>query len=78
MGSFTEAVVGKRVVAQGGSTVGEVADVRDGTLYVEVAAGIDRDVEGELRWDGPVNREVRKLEDEFVSTVDGDVVRLRV
>ena len=70
--------VGKRVVAQSGNRVGTVAEVRDGTLHVEVGPDADRDVLDQLNWDGIVNREVHELEGRYISNISDDVVRLRV
>lgn len=75
---FTEDQIGKRVVDQAGVEVGTVSDVRDGDLYVEVAADADRETLSNLRWDGTVNRDVYHLESEFVSNVRDDAIRLRV
>lgn len=75
---FTDEQIGARVVDQAGVDVGTVSDVRDGSLYVEVAPDADRETLSNLRWDGPVNRDVRRLRSRFVSDVSDDVVRLRV
>ena len=70
--------VGKRVVAQSGNQVGTVAEVRDGTLHVEVGPDADPDVLDQLGWDGVVNQEVHELEGRYVSNIGDDTVRLRV
>lgn len=75
---FSEDQIGKRVVDQAGVEVGTVSDVRDGDLYVEVAADADRETLSNLRWDGAVNQEVHHLRSRFVSNVGDDVIRLRV
>ena len=75
---FTDDQIGKRVVDQAGAEVGTVADVRDGSLYVEVAADADRETLSNLRWDGTVNRDVYHLQSEFVSNVRDEAIRLRV
>lgn len=75
---FTEEQVGKRVLDQEGVEVGTVAEVRDGSLYVEVAPDADRETLSNLRWDGTVNQEVHHLQAEFVSNVREDTIRLRV
>jgi hypothetical protein len=75
---FTEEQTGKRVVDQAGADVGTVSEVRDGSLYVEVAPDADRETLSNLRWDGTVNRDVRRLRSRFVSDVGDDVIRLRV
>jgi len=75
---YTDEQIGKRVVDQAGATVGTVSDVRDGSLYVEVAPDADRETISNLRWDGAVNQEVHHLRSRFVSDVGDDVVRLRV
>ena len=75
---FTEEQIGKRVVDQDGVEVGTVAEVRDGSLYVEVAPDADRETLSNLRWDGPVNQDVHHLQSEFVSNVREDAIRLRV
>ena len=75
---FTDDQIGKRVVDQDGVEVGTVAEVRDGSLYVEVAPDADGETLSTLRWDGTVNREVHHLQSEFVSNVREDTIRLRV
>ena len=75
---FTDDQIGKRVVDQAGVEVGTVADVRDGSLYVEVAPDADRETLSNLRWDGTVNQEVHHLQSEFVSNVREGTIRLRV
>lgn len=74
----TDEHVGKRVVAQGGGTVGTVEEVRDGSLRVAVDPDADRDTLDELGWGAVVNQEVHALEDRFVSTITDETVRLRV
>ena len=78
MPAFTQEDVGKRVVAQSGGPVGEVVEIRDGTAWVEPDPDLDPEIESHLRWDGIVNREQHELDDEFVSTVGEETVRLRV
>lgn len=78
MPDFTDKQLGKRVVAQDGATVGEVTEVRDGTLWVTVAEDADRDVLDELRWTGVVNRETERLNQRFISSLREDTIRLRV
>jgi hypothetical protein len=78
MAQFTESTIGKRVVDQQGIQVGTVDGVRDGTLYVEVGPDASAETVSELNWDGPVNREVHRLESQYVSTVTDDIVRLNV
>lgn len=78
MAEFTDVQIGKRVVDQDGVEVGTVSDVRDGSLYVEVAPDADRETLSNLRWDGTVNRDVYHLESEFVSNVRENTIRLRV
>lgn len=75
---FTEEQIGKRVVDQDGVEVGTVTEVRDGSLYVEVAPDADRETLSNLRWDGTVNRDVHHLQSEFVSNVREETIRLRV
>lgn len=77
-GDFTEKQVGKRVVAQNGSEVGTVVDIRDGNIYVEVSEDADRDVLDDLRWGGPVNREEHHLRQKHISTITDDTIRVRV
>lgn len=78
MGPFAGDDVGKPVIAQDGERVGTVAEVRDGTAYVEPAADLDERTRSELRWDGPVQTETEELNANFVSDVSGHDVRLRV
>lgn len=75
---FTEEQVGKRVLDQDGVEVGTVAEVRDGSLYVEVAPDADRETLSNLRWDGTVNQDVHHLQSTFVSNVREETIRLRV
>lgn len=78
MADFSDSQVGKRVVAQSGTTVGEVTDVRDGGLYVAVDPDADPDVLDDLRWEGVVNRETHELDEKHVSKITEDTIRLRV
>jgi len=75
---FTDKHVGKRVVAADGTEIGTVDHVDHGSMYVEVAAGADRDTLEDLRWTGTVNREVYHLNDNFVANITEDTVRLNV
>jgi hypothetical protein len=70
--------VGKRVVAQNGSEIGTVSEVREGSLWVEVGPDADPDVLASLRWRGVVNQEEHELENRFISDISEHVVRLRV
>ncbi|MGM0591136.1 MAG: hypothetical protein ACQETI_05800 [Halobacteriota archaeon] len=76
--AFTDRQIGKRVVAQNGVEIGEVADVRNGSLYVSIGPDVDRDVTSELRWGGAVNQSMNKLQDTFIADITEDVVRLNV
>jgi hypothetical protein len=78
MAEYSEAQLGKRVVAQNGTPVGEVTGVDDGTLLVTVDEDIDRDVVTDLNWDGVVNRETHRLNDRHISNVSEETIRLRV
>jgi|GEM_PF-4885579 len=78
MGAFSDADVGKRVVAQDGGTVGTVVEVRNGDLYVEPAGELDPDLAAELDWGGAVHHHSYRLEPQFVTHVSESVVRLRV
>lgn len=75
---FTDEQVGKRVVDADGGTVGEVTDVRNGSLYVTVGPDADPEVVDRLRWDGPVHQQPHHLQSQFVADVTEDVVRLNV
>ena len=75
---FDDDSIGKRVVDHQGVEVGTVSDVRDGTLYVEIVPDAPAETISDLNWDGVVNREVHRLETEYVSTVSDDIVRLNV
>lgn len=75
---FSDEQVGKRVVDADGGTVGEVAEVRNGSLYVSLGPDADPDVVDQLRWDGPVSQQVHHLQSQYVSNVTDDVVRLSV
>lgn len=78
MADFSNDHLGKRVVAQNGSTVGEVTDVRDGSLWVTVDADVEQDVLDSLEWDGVVSQETQELPDTYVSKVREETIRLRV
>lgn len=78
MAEFTDDHLGKRVVAQKGTEVGTVSDVRDGSLYVEVGPDADPETLDDLGWKGVVAQEVHRLKDRYVSNITDDVVRLRV
>ncbi|WP_232686183.1 hypothetical protein [Halobacterium zhouii] len=75
MGEFTDRHVGKRVYNQDGGYVADVVDVRNGDLYVEVAAGADDETTDHLHWEdaGP-----HHLRDQYVSNVNEETVRLNV
>ncbi|MFB6131450.1 MAG: hypothetical protein ABEJ28_11600 [Salinigranum sp.] len=75
---FTEKEVGKRVVDQDGLEVGTVSGVRDGSMYVELSPDAPEDTLSELRWDGVVHQREHHLENQYVSNVSHDVVRLNV
>lgn len=75
--NFSDAV-GKRVVAQNGTPVGTVTEVRDDELVVEVSGEIEDETLGELRWEGVVNQEQKRLNPKFISTITEETVRLRV
>jgi hypothetical protein len=77
MAEFSDDHIGKRVVAQSGTEIGTVEDVRNGDLYVTVTAEDVNDTVTELGWDGPVNQDVQHLRDRHVSNVTENVVRLR-
>lgn len=74
---FTDEQVGKRVVAQSGATIGTVSSVRDGDIYVELTGDVENGLLSELGWGGAVNQEQLKLQDEYVSTVTDETIRLR-
>ena len=78
MADFTEEQIGKRVVAQNGTVVGEVTDVRDGSLKVTLDADADSDVVDTLNWDGVVDQQTHDLTDRRISTIREDTIRLRV
>jgi len=78
MAEFSDDHVGKRVVAQNGTRLGTVEDVRDGDLRVAVDPDADRDAVSRLGWDGQVNQDVHRLEDRYVSNVTGETIRVRV
>lgn len=78
MADFSDEQLGKRVVAQNGTTIGEVTDVRNGSLHVTVDGDADRDVIDELNWDGVVDQSTHELNDRHVTTVREDAIRLGV
>jgi hypothetical protein len=78
MASFTEKQVGKRVVAANGTEVGTVAEVRNGSLYVEVGPDADRETLNDLDWSGVVHREIHHLRHQYVSDVTDNAIRLSV
>lgn len=75
--NFSDAV-GKRVVAQNGTEVGSVVEVRDDGLFVEVSGEIEDETLSELRWEGVVNQERKLLDPKFISNITEETVRLRV
>ncbi|WP_134669711.1 hypothetical protein [Halorussus marinus] len=78
MAAFSDDHVGKRVLAQNGTRLGTVEDVRDGDLHVGVDPDADRDAVSQLGWDGQVNQDVHRLEDSYVTDITEQTVRLRV
>ena len=78
MADFSEDQIGKRVVAQNGTEIGTVEDVRDGDLYVNVTVEDVNETLSELNWDGPVSQDVQHLQDQYVSNVTENAIRLRV
>ncbi|MFB6178952.1 MAG: hypothetical protein ABEI77_04430 [Halorientalis sp.] len=78
MPEFTDEQLGKRVVAQNGSTIGKVTDVRHGDLWVTIDADADRDVLDELHWTGVVNQETERLNHRYISTIREQIIRLGV
>ncbi|WP_440007756.1 hypothetical protein [Halomicrococcus sp. SG-WS-1] len=78
MADFTEKQVGKRVVAANGVQVGTVDDVRDGSLYVTVSSGADRDTLEDLEWEGVVNQEVHHLRHQYIGDITDETIRLSV
>lgn len=75
---FTDEEAGKRVVAQDGSEVGTVEEVRDGELYVGVGPDANGETLDQLGWGGVVEQEVHQLRQRFVSNVSERTIRLRV
>ncbi len=75
---FSDEQVGKRVVADDGTEVGVVKQVRDGTLYVEVGADPNPDTIDELGWDGVVNQSVHELKRQFIGMITDETIRLSV
>ncbi|MCO8243307.1 MULTISPECIES: hypothetical protein [unclassified Haladaptatus] len=75
---FSDEQAGKRVVADDGTEVGVVKEVRDGTLYVEVGGNPNPDTIDELGWGGVVNQSVHELKRQFIGTITDETVRLSV
>ncbi len=76
---FSDEQAGKRVVADDGTDVGVVKEVRNGTLYVEIEADPNPDTIDELGWGGVVNQSVHELKHQFIGTItddDDSVVRV--
>lgn len=78
MAEFTDRHVGKRVVDQDGTQLGEVTGVENGRLRVTIVEGADRDTIDQLNWDYITNQETHRLNDRYVSNIDEDTVRLGV
>ena len=78
MADFSEDHIGKRVVDQSGVEIGTVEHVRNGDLYVNVTAEDVNETVNELGWEGPVEQDVQHLQDEYVSNITENTVRLRV
>ncbi|WP_231185161.1 hypothetical protein [Haladaptatus sp. DYF46] len=75
---FSDEQVGKRVVAADGTPLGDVTEVRNGTLYVEVGADPNPDTIDELGWGGVVNQSVHELRRQFIATITDHAIRLSV
>jgi sporulation protein YlmC with PRC-barrel domain len=78
MADFTEAQLGKPVVDDHGTTVGEVSDVRDGMLWVTTVTHADPAVLDELNWNGRGERSTHRLPAGFVDAVGEEAIQLRV
>lgn len=78
MAEFSDDHIGKRVVDQGGTQLGEVTGVENGRLRVTLVEGADRETVDQLNWDYITNQETHRLNDRYISNIDEDEIRLRV
>ena len=78
MADFSEDHIGKRVVDQGGTQLGEVTSVENGRLRVTLVEGADRDTVDHLKWDYITQQETHRLNDKYISNIDEDTIRLRI
>lgn len=78
MAEFSDDHIGKRVVDQGGSELGEVTGVENGRLRVTLSEEADRDTVDHLNWDYITQQETHRLNDKYISNIDEETVRLRV
>jgi hypothetical protein len=74
---FTDDDVGKTVVDEHGSDIGIVSAVRHGTAYVDPDPGLTTKIKTALGWEDIDEEEGYPLQDESVSTVTDDEIRLR-
>ena len=75
---FSDEQLGKRVVADDGTEIGVVKEVREGTLYVEVGADPNPDTIDELGWGGVVNQSIHELKRQFIGMITDETIRLSV
>jgi len=72
---FTDDDIGKHVVNADGETVGMVAAVDHGTVYVEPDPGITETIKATLGWDTH-DEDTYPLQDAAVGRVTDDEIRL--
>lgn len=66
----------KRVLDGHGERIGIVAEVRDGTAYVDPSDGIDADLKSRLGW-GPTEQTTYPLRHDAIEEVGDEAIRLR-
>ncbi len=66
---------GKKVVDENGDQVGIVSDVEHGTAHIDPNPGLTDKVKSKLGW-GDTDEETYPLQEELVSSVTDDEVRL--
>ena len=67
---------GKRVFDGTGDSVGVVAEVRDGTAYVDPDDDVDGELKSKLDW-GPTGETTYPLRHDAVDEVTDEAIRLR-
>jgi hypothetical protein len=75
MVQVTEEEEGKQVVNQAGETIGVVAEIRDGTAYVDPDPGMFETIKDKLGW-GDADEDTYPLSEDEIDRITDDEVAL--